>query len=117
MREYNLTDLEGKLYLILRGILPKRAVKWKRSRQYGYTAQCILRHDEKEKLAQLSKFMINISQIIMTELEQRAYALMPLKDRTRYEKCLSSPEPMTPDDWQFGKEFVLEWRRKMEQCE
>jgi hypothetical protein len=114
---YAMTDEEGKRYLISRGVLRPHAMKWKRTRQFGYTAECWKRHEQREAERLISDLWRGVYQIFVEVNEREAYQSMPLRDRTRYEKLLAELRPLTPEQWQFGMAFVKAWKDKAGRCE
>lgn len=115
--EVTMNDSEGKQYLIEHGVLRKRAMKWRRVRQYGYSAECWQRHEKKEADQDIRNLWKSIVVVCQAASELAAYDVMPLKDRTRYEKILSMPRPLTRDEWDDASQFVKAWKKKANQCE
>lgn len=115
--EVAVNDTEGKQFLIEHGVLRKRAVKWKRLRQYGYSAECWQRHIDKENKQYISNLWRGVYQVFQEAHDQEVYQSMPLADRTRYEKILASSRPLTVEENQWAVEFVQEWRKLADRCE
>jgi hypothetical protein len=106
-----------KLYLIQHGVLRMRAFGRRRVRQYAYTAECWERHEQKERERLISDLWKGVYQLFTEKADQDAYQSMPLRDRTRYEKLLDEPHPLTPEQWQFGIGFVKAWKKKAGRCD
>jgi hypothetical protein len=113
--EVTVDDKEGKQFLIEHGALRQRARKWKRVRQYGYSAECWLRHEAKEREQAISNLWRGIYQVVTEAHELEVYQTMPLRDRTRYEKIMSMPRPLTADEYADAEAFVMAWRAKVSQ--
>ena len=110
-------DVVARDYLIQHGVLRPRAMRWKRVRQYVYTAECWMRHEIKERERLLVNMWRSID-VLYTEAKDRAaYQALPLRDRTRYEKIISLPRPLTPDEYREAAKFILTWREKANRCE
>lgn len=105
----------SKLYLIECGILKRRAIRQTRKRDYDRTAECWKRHEAKEHARQVASLERSVQMLYTQQRQQDAYDAMSLDDRTRYEKLLASPRPLTADDWQFAMNFLAAWAEKAAQ--
>lgn len=106
------TQEASKYWLIEHGVLRKRAIRQSKLRNYDYTMQCWERHEAKERAIQAVNLERSINVLYRQTREQEAYQGMPLADRTRYEKLLSSPRPLTMDEYAFVTRFIATWTEK-----
>lgn len=86
----------GKLYLISVGLLERRC--WRRRRQYAYTALCWHRHEKKELQKLIPRLWWSLTEVCKAEQRQRVYNSYPLRTRTRMEKLLAAPQPLSAED-------------------